>query len=104
MSEYPKMLYRASDDGTAHKLGDVPIAIHGKYTCDTLVVLDAQEEVDALAEGWTIAPDPEAMNAAQIAAQRDAEKDALLLSQADELALLRAQLEEATAPKKSKDL
>lgn len=91
MSEYPRMLYRDGGDLNDHKLQDTPLKIMGKFTCDTRIVESSEEEAEAMAEGWAVSPDPDVQAAAQIAASRDAEKDA-------EIAMLKAQLEEATAP------
>ncbi|QPQ55588.1 hypothetical protein IC614_03020 [Allosphingosinicella flava] len=66
-------------------MGDIPLKVMGKYECETMIVEDAQEEADALAEGWGVSPNPDVQSAAQIQAATVAEKDA-------EIALLRAQL------------
>lgn len=85
MSDYPKMLFRTGGDMEEHKIGGEPLLIQGKYTCDTLIVEDAQEEADALADGWGVSPDPDVQSAAQTIAAQLSEKD-------DEIAALRAQL------------
>lgn len=85
---YPLMLYRAGGDLFDHRLHDEPLKIMGKFECETRIVLDAQEEAEALADGWTVSPDPSVQSAAQVVAQTVAEKDA-------EIELLRAQLAEA---------
>lgn len=86
-NEYPKMLYREGGDLADHKVNDTPLLIGGKFACETRIVEDAEEESEALSEGWTVAPDPGVRTAAQISAAREAEKDA-------EIALLKAQLAE----------
>ena len=57
-SEYPKMLYK-SGEAVGHDLDEKPLAIDnrkGDKAVQTLIVQSADEEAEALADGWFMTP------------------------------------------------
>jgi len=76
LGEYPKMLYRAGP-GKAHTYQNVPLKMQGEYSADTLVVENAEEEREALAEGWGLTPDGKEPAPAAGMAEKDEEIAAL---------------------------
>lgn len=84
-AEYPKMLYRKGNL-TGHKVNELPILIDNKYDVETRCAENAEDEAEALANGWFLTPDlkPRVPSAAELAAKA---KD-------DQIAALKAQLSE----------
>lgn len=92
--EYPKMVYRPGTNPRHHLL-DKPLPIgNGKvageklspgFDCETALVDSADDEAQALADGWFLSPDP-AAQAAEVE-KRNAER-----AKDDEIAALKAQL------------
>lgn len=83
-AEYPKMIYRPGKNERHHHVGD-PLKIAGKFECETAFVDTAEDEAEALANGWYLSPDPEQQKAADEKRKADTAKD-------DEIARLKAEL------------
>jgi hypothetical protein len=69
------MLFRDGGDGRDHmhveKGEPGPMKVQGKFTVETTVVRDLDEEMVALEEGWRLTADPDGVDAREDA--RDAE-------------------------------
>ncbi len=70
-SEYPKMIYRPGQN-PRHVLLNEPLLIAGKFECETALVDSAEDEAEALANGWFLSPDPaeQQKHAAKVAEAR----------------------------------
>lgn len=93
-AEYPKMVYRPGKNPRHHLL-DKPLPIgNGKvsgeklapgFECETALVDSAEDEAEALADGWFLSPDPDVQKVEAEKRQAEQAKD-------DEIAQLKAQL------------
>lgn len=55
-AEYPKAVYRRAVASQDHKVLGEPIKVQGKYEVETATVHSADEELQALEQGWALTP------------------------------------------------
>jgi hypothetical protein len=84
-AEYPKAVYITDAEGTDRTLLGKPLLVQGKYSVRTATVANAEEEAEAIEQGWRLSPDMEA----------EAKKMSELQERDAEIARLREQLEKS---------
>lgn len=83
-ADYPKAVYKKDDADGADRLHlGKPLAVAGKHNVKTATVANAEEEEEALAQGWFLSPDLEAEEKKLSALQ---EKDAEIARLQEQLA------------------